>query len=533
MLLKLYLEQLSPSNLKKILDEHEISVKSSSPNEILDFLNNNLIDYNNIPKIYNAMTKEEKEVISYFILQIPNETLSYRKLNNFKGKITRSEFEAGIDRLNRKGIIFNITKGIGSNAFIIPLDLFTIWHKFLCDDVIKKQRGVKKANNNSGASRDLLDECLYRFLVLVQIDPIPLGKSNVISKKNIYKVAKNMDISNEGIAYFPINYKNIISQKNLDKLKNILLLIEVAKLLELIEFNNDITITKNTFSWHNLEKIKRKDYLEKAISVSFKSSDLLVQNLFHLMFNLPLETWLSFNDLVKDLSNKLYRPFGEEILVRAEKEILDPLITFGWIEKIEEDGQLFFRRIINEKNETTKIYVQPNYEILVPYNFSHRVKVKIEQFSELVKKDFLNCYILSKESIIKGLESGFSKEEIITLLEKHSAIPIHNNIIQAISDWASSYGQISFQDVRIMRCSSKLVANEIRAYDIFKKWIVEEMNNTVCIVRVSDFDQLIKELNIHGFFPKKEIVTEDLDSTNYEYSGVYRCKDFDIENKLN
>ncbi len=542
MLLKLYLEQLSPSILKKILEEHKLNINSKAPNEIVDALDEWLINYDNLDKIYNSMTREEKEVLSYFILQIPDEPLAYRKLHNLNGEISRTKFEEGINKLKKKGIIYLLEKEWANIYFVIPENLFLIWHKYFTYELIINQKEESVLNSvEKNKPNDLLEEDLYRFLVFLQLEIKSIYKEKNISKKYINKITNRLEIENSSISSFPIR-KNI-NLANLEKsdLKNIYLLFTIADTLELIDLSKEIISAERIAKWHNANSIGRRYILEQIICSCFKSSDLLIQHIFYFLFNLPKNKWFSFTKIASDLSRLLNRPIAQEILIRAEKEIINSLYAFGWIQKYDDSEQVFFKWIETENGETKYFYVQPNYELLVPYTFPHNLRLIIEKISKLDKYDYINKYVISRDTILNGLESGLLKEDIINFLESYSANPIDENIMKAISDWSNSYGLISFLDVRIMKCSSESIAKDIKNQKRFEKWIIGEIDSKNLIIRKSNFDELIKELNSQGIYPEKKIWSE-LNTINnvpinntweeLDNNNIFRYRGFSIVNSF-
>lgn len=528
--LKYYLEQLSPSTLNKILDELRIeSYKKLLPNDMVDVLNDNLTSFERIPALYQLMTKEEREVLSYFILYLPNQMLPYRKLDKLNGQLSRDKFEYGITKLRRKGIIYTLRKSWGDIAFILPDDLFMLFHRFYFSDLINKQTEINTKSELALQSNSLLEEELFRLLTYIHFENIPITQKGTIHRRHITKMYEQLNISEEHIRSFPIKQKGFKVYP-----QNIALLLDIAESFDLINSLDTLSTTKKAFKWYQLEFASQKKYLEQLMRASFRSSDILVEHLFYIIFHLPFEKWFSFSTLFAQVAKKLTRPIGKELIKRAEDEILKPLYAFGWIELIQDTEENYLFRRIDNIATAKEFYVQGNYEILVPEGFPYFKRLMLEQFGELKSRDKMSKYKLTKESILKGLEAGSKIEDLIAFLEDHSSIPLSENVRKSLIDWSMNYGNIAFMDVRVMKCRTLDLANEIKQNSVLQKWIIGEISPDNLIVKRDDFDEFLEYLSQFQYFPKKEIWLGD--DANEQYSDeeeqveFIRNKEYRIEN---
>jgi len=502
-----YLEQLTPSTLKKILNEHGKNLEGKSPNELVTELNHWLTQAENLQMVDQQMTKEEKEVLSYFIYQIPNQILPYRRLDKWPGSINRDQFEYGITKLRRKGMIFTLRRSWGELAFIIPEDLFQAWHRFYFRDVIEK---ITEISISSHAAQDSIQENLqedmFRLLSYIQLEQVPITQKGTIHKRHISRMVAQLSINQALIAGFP--FKQKYGSKAYPK--QIGLLLEMGFSIGLIERITFLTVTKKAEAWHEMDFQNRMDYLMSSIRTIYDPSDIFLYHVFYFLFHLPKNRWFSFSHLVHHLAHKLKRPIGEEMLKRLEKEVILPLQAFGWLEQDKDLGkEWLIRWKKTEEEELKQLYVQPNYEILVPHTFPHYLRLTLEHFAVLHHRDQFNRYLLTKESMMKGLGNGLSRESILVFLEKYSAVPISDNVKTTMADWSKNYGTIAFLDVRILKCENETVATQVKQAPRLQEWIIGELNATHLIIKREKFDELLQYITQLGFYPKKEIWTEE------------------------
>ncbi|KXG43924.1 helicase-associated domain-containing protein [Tepidibacillus decaturensis] len=528
-----YLEQLSPSTLKKIIEEHQIKVNSNQPNQMVEQLIKLFSNSDALREIFEKMTNLEKEVLSYFIVQIPNQIFPYRKLDKLRGTLNRNEFEYGLIKLRRKGILYTIRKSWGEVAYTIPEQLFLQWHRFLFFQNFNQQSEEQTPYTLEPSPKGDLEEDLFQFLTYIQTESVPLTQRGTVHKRHLAKLSEHFGMDETLLSKFPMNRDHLYEYPVF-----LQLLLVIAETMDLIEKTDQLVGTDKIEKWFTLTQGERRGLLEQLIRIQFKSSDIFLQHLFFMLFHFPEGRWYSFTSIFHRLAKRLNRPVTEEFVVRAEQEILKPLYAFGWIELGKDtDGNWLFKWLPKEKEELAQIYVQPNYELLVPKNFPYRLRAQLEQFAVLEQIDQMNRYRLTKDSILKGLEKQKSIEDILAFLERLSMIPIGDHFKQTLLDWGKNYGTISFLDVRIMVCQSEEIANTLKSLQRFKEWIIGEISPTHLIIKRERFDFLLQNLQQAGFNPNKQIWTEDRvlmgqeieeeEETPFE---VLRNKDYRIEN---
>lgn len=507
-----YLEQLSPSILKKIIEEHSLKLNIKKPNEIVNFLNGFLTDPGKLPNIYRQMTKIEKEVLNYFIMQLPNQIFPYRLLDKFSGTVSRDDFEYGITKLRRKGIIFALRKSWGELAFNIPDNLYLIWHRFFLIKVLNKLQETEEGQiEEKKESSALLEDEIFTLLSYTDIEKIPITQKGTIHRQHISKISEELQISNDKLNYFP--YKK--RKDSFEYPDNVSFLLEIAYLLELIDDLDFLRTTNKADLWHMMTPNTQRGYLEFVIRSLFKSTDIIIQHLFMLLFHLQKNRWYDLNDILFKLAKEFNRPVNDQFIERIQNEILTPLNEFGWVElALNKEKHLLFQWKDVEEQPLLQIYVQPNFEVLLSNNFPYNLRFKIEQFSKLVKKDQMIKYLITKESLYKGLKNGNTIEEILDFLKKYSVIPVSENVEKTLIDWGKNYGKVSFLDVRIMKCKTETIAGEIKKHPVLKKWVIGEITPVHLIIKRENFVNLFETLSQLEYYPEKDIWFGENSETN-------------------
>ncbi|MFV9510210.1 helicase-associated domain-containing protein [Tepidibacillus sp. LV47] len=499
-----YLEHFKASTLKKILEGHGIRTKEKSPSKLLNHLLHLLLDVHYLKQLYQGLSLEEKEVIDFFIIHRPNQMFSYRSLNQKFDSIHRDRFEKGIHQLMAKGLLFQLKRNYGDIGFTIPHDLFQLFHQIIfakrLNPLSKKVQFIEHLQEQGKN----IDEEFYQFLSGLYFLLSPEGEIGKLNKQQLNKLLKRIQLEESKLEYFPIHYE-------IEGLtKTISLLIYLAKGLGLIQFKqNQFSInSKKIHDWLQLSPFTRHELIEGMIRFSFQSSDLLINHFFHRLFSLSKGKWFHAHQLIEELSNQLHRSIDESFYYRIEQEVLKPMEELGFLTYTGDWRKELFLKMKEQVNEEIEqFYVQPNFEVLVPSHLAYSLRLELEHFADLERRDQLCLYKITKASLIKGLEMGKSIEEILDFLERYSAIPIHQNMKTILIDWAKGYGAIQFYDVRILKCENKEIASHLKQE--LQDWIIDEITPLHFIVKKEKhFEQAIKQLKDLGYIPTKRILTE-------------------------
>ena len=517
--------------LKKILAEHGVESKEKSPVKLMNQLVHILTHSDSVENIDQSMTPEEKEVIHYFVVHRPGQLLSLRSLNQRAGSLDRDTFEKGLLLLQRKGILFRLRKSYGDIGYVMPHDLFQIWHQRLLTQKLATIRSKKFfAHPVEKEQLHHLDERLFSLLSFIYRNPISLTKNGILPQPISKQLSEKLSVTNEEhFRYFPIQ------QSNEEEPKTIHFLLQLAKELQLIE-NNNQTLQGNQRikEWVTMQQPERRRHLEAMVRKSFQSSDLFINHIFHSLFTLPREEWISIQELVSHLSEQLKRPVNPEFYTRIEQEILIPLSELGSISytgEPQKEAYVKMRKCAEEEIE--QFYVQPNFEVLVPRQCLYSLRLELEQFATLVQQDQLFLYRISQESVMKGLELGKSITEILQFLEQYSAIPLHESMKATLVDWADRFGALQFYDLRILKCKNVEIANHLKETSEFREWIVGQLDSQHVIVRKDKpLEQVIRQLEQVGYFPSRRIRTDE-DILNSEILIGIKNDEVDEEEEIN
>lgn len=152
--------------------------------------------------------------------------------------------------------------------------------------------------------------------------------------------------------------------------------------------------------------------------------------------------------------------------------------------------------------QDNRLTVQADYTILSSKEISLELRYKLERFCDLEKCDQMLQYKLGKDTVYRALIEGMSEEEILTLLREHSSTTPPQNITYSITQWAKSFGRLTFFSGLFLVVSDEELCDELFASRKVKPFIKEKLLNRILIMDLESYEQLYENLLAEGYLPK-------------------------------
>ncbi len=159
---------------------------------------------------------------------------------------------------------------------------------------------------------------------------------------------------------------------------------------------------------------------------------------------------------------------------------------------------------------TRFLLVQPNFEVLVLHPESH-VLWNLMRTADLVRHDRVSTYVLNKESIRRGVESGLSPDEIVRFLDISTGKKLPQNVARSIRDWGGQVKRLEIQQVTLIEVEDAQVLDELIASRKTRRYIARRLSPTVAVAvlpntsdsaRDDPWQRLVKELRAAGYLPR-------------------------------
>lgn len=101
----------------------------------------------------------------------------------------------------------------------------------------------------------------------------------------------------------------------------------------------------------------------------------------------------------------------------------------------------------SEKPEKNTIFVQPDFEIMVPPDVAPQVRWNLDIGAELVSRDRMSIYRITKERIIAASEIGLTADVMINFLRLYAVSGVPEHVELAIQQWGQDADRL-YMDAR-------------------------------------------------------------------------------------
>lgn len=157
--------------------------------------------------------------------------------------------------------------------------------------------------------------------------------------------------------------------------------------------------------------------------------------------------------------------------------------------------------------EQASLIVQPNFEIVV-FNPMPGVVWSLLQFTDALRRDRVNVYALTKESVQRGLDRGLRVQEMLDILTKHSQKGIPQNITYTLQDWGRQFKEVSLHRALLIETEDSVILEELLASKVLAEYSVRRLSRTAasvtlpegeCKSREDELAALIRDLKKTGY----------------------------------
>lgn len=148
------------------------------------------------------------------------------------------------------------------------------------------------------------------------------------------------------------------------------------------------------------------------------------------------------------------------------------------------------------------IVIQANFEVAVPYEADLLHVLQLERFAELVQRDRMSLYRLSKDSIRRSLEGGAKIADIIAFLEEASAQPLPQNVAYSLREWGAKYGEIEVRRAALLTVADAVRLQELRSNKRVGLHVRDELSPQAVTVDEGEVAGLVERLRKAGYLPR-------------------------------
>lgn len=116
------------------------------------------------------------------------------------------------------------------------------------------------------------------------------------------------------------------------------------------------------------------------------------------------------------------------------------------------------------ENVTRKptLFVQGTFDVIVSEESDAMLGWDLLQLADRVSQDRMSVYRISRESIYRACQSGYTAESILHFFCEHSPHPLPDNVRTMIEQWSQAYGKIKVSHATLITCRDEASARVVR-----------------------------------------------------------------------
>ncbi|MBE3518876.1 MAG: helicase-associated domain-containing protein [Firmicutes bacterium] len=259
-------------------------------------------------------------------------------------------------------------------------------------------------------------------------------------------------------------------------------------------------------------RVLRKDLFDYWMQ-TFLSHDADLTTLFWIMVRSPEGSWLSLEKLLQQMEHLTLSHTPGAFNLRAERNLVGDLEYLGILDVSRSFGGTSVRvtplgrALVGfgpwpEENFEDNIYVEPNFEVMVPSGVHPAVLWDIDFVADLVRADQMMIFKLSRTSVYRAVQHGISPASVVRFLQAHSRSPLPQNVAYSIAHWARAYGRVELIDALIIKCDSPELADELSVSRKLQPYVIERLGPLCLRIDRRARAEVSRALVDEGYMPK-------------------------------
>jgi len=499
----------------------------------IDFLKVAMENENIIESVFNSLSLKEKEFLG-ILLMAGGVKKQQDAQNIFIEKYSFWTFEEVIKTLETDLLVLEGVDGLIKTYVVNP----NLREKLI--NIFKKvPEEISFDNLQIRKDKNLLISDLIIFLSFIAKEELKLTAKKEISKKDQERFIEKLHIKNESRSQF---IESLALDFGLIKISGdqYILTDKINEILPITD--EDLIRLFFKYIFFGLESIE--GFKRKEIFIS-RVNELNIRIILDAIKKVEVGKNIYIKSFIKRLQNMLFDEKDENRWIYFddkffEKVISDYLLWLGIVDGGFIEGKMisfslteFGRELLTSERKASKeptiyfdksskvkqkkiLFMTPNFEISVLSEEIDKIALfDLNRFADIQKADMVSLYQITSETIMKGIESGFSLDKIINFLKKYSSNDIPQNVIYQLRDWASKYGKVRafkgtfivVNDIPLFLEINKRISSYIEQ-PIEPNIILIKEENIPKIREILEKNGIFIQIHIEGYDEKKESFLE-------------------------
>lgn len=431
------------------------------------------------------------------------------------GRLCGADLLADVPRLLQKGQLASIKKVWGERLYYIPAE----WIPRIWDEIQPVTPVVQPTSTVTlhTAAKTGLAYDIFRVLTWISRHGLKLTSKGTIHQRSLTKLTELLYLSDEDVSGLGLRYPH-------QDIYRVSLAIVLDMMMSLGFIHKGRASwgidTESLTAWLSLTIQEMNAVLFQEMLQRYVPEQVNIQ---HFVYRLALSDlqeleWYSFPEIM--LSMQQQGMITEVVPEEQKKWMLHWLIALsgcGWIDvgtikqsdhditvfrwKMKPNISLDVAAIPPVMSSQAKVFVQPDFEILVPPDVSFMIRWELEAFCESVTVDMMSVYRITRHSVALGAEYGRSPRNVMDFLDAHST-GIPDNVTLALEQWDKEMGRTVLEEKLLLRCSDSQAAEQIASHATLIGF-VERIGPLDFIVNHAHEDKVVKLLEEIRLLPPK------------------------------
>lgn len=418
----------------------------------------------------------------------------------FRG-MSGAALKVGLIRLCRKGIVFALRRKWGEPDYVLPEDTFPYWRQLLAQ--VREEEWSVSGNEITEHSpfRPSFNALLLAVLAYAVKQHVQVTHKGMLHKRHAGKLSAIVDINDEELAAAELA-GHLNSGFGSAGVGCVLGAAEKLGLLERRDERLGVRASELE-KWLHVPPDEAERQLYGLWKEMFGLHESWIQHAADSMEKLPEGNWIALPQLLGMLARTGWIAAGADCSMDAGRlqGWARSLAAWGWGEiGSTADGTLHFRWRNKPKSDRTdtgaedrssagarnigpSIFVQPDFELIVPPDCLPSVRWELEMIAERVRLEQITVYRLTRETFMEAMERGKTSQETLAFLERQAKYGVPDHVKESIAEWGEKKSQLRLEQGLVLRCrdeaTAELLAGDEKIAPLLgealgpKAWLIE------------------------------------------------------------
>jgi hypothetical protein len=506
--------------LRTIADHYQLECSKSSKNALMQSI---LAYFHQRSFAERVLTQTEDSSYREMIVQILLDKRAHFSREEILGLIKRMigekrEHEAVcLQRLMREGWLYRL----GSTArhiYYVPEDVRKKMRPLLSQMI---QQQLEKPSEPPVAYRDenlAIVRDTTTFLTYVAKHECRLTQEGVLFKRHQTAILNLMEITEQPLGQ--VGWRFGYGRRFHEYPDRFALIYDYCYARQLISEQQEtmiLTCTPHVQAWMEQDDRSKLKDLFKFWRLTYRRPIPTLTNVLQRLAQAIRGEWVlldSLNELLLPHVNDYYYDHKQQVL---EKRIYAMLMHLGLLCQGQlEDGRTVIRltewgreilleETVHQEEPLVRanqpLIIQPNFEILLPAEESGRFERELGQFSEVWQTGAMHIHRMTKQSMHRAFQEGWTAKKILKFLAEHADNPIPSNVVKQIQEWEKSYGKIVLYRVGVIECKDPQSAAELQRIPQVKAQIRGVLEDRYLLVPEEQLTFVAEQFLEMGYMP--------------------------------